>query len=88
MKYRYKTHQTCSSAITFDINDGVITNISFSGGCNGNLKAISALVDGMTAEEIESKCRGITCGIRPTSCSDQLARAVREALEAERATKQ
>ena len=87
MRYQYKTHQTCSSSITFDINDGVVTNVSFTGGCNGNLKAISTLVNGMTAAEIESKCRGITCGIRPTSCSDQLARAVHAAAEAERAAK-
>lgn len=68
--------------ITFDINDGVITGIEFHGGCNGNLKAISKLVDGWTVEQIENKLLGNTCGRRPTSCADQLARAVRAAQDA------
>ncbi len=79
MEYIYKTECTCSQEIKFDINGNVITNISFTGGCNGNLKAISRLVDGITVEEIESKLSGILCGRRPTSCSDQLAKAVKEA---------
>lgn len=83
MTYKYKTHSTCSTEITFDINDGVVTNVSFKGGCNGNLKAISKLVDGMTADKIESLLAGNTCGMRPTSCADQLAKAVREAANAE-----
>lgn len=83
MNFEYKTHNTCSQKITFDINNGVITNVAFTGGCNGNLKAISKLVDGMTVEQIESKLKGNTCGGRSTSCADQLALAVREALEAE-----
>lgn len=74
---------TCSSRIDFDINGDVVTNISFIGGCNGNLKAISKLVDGMTVEQIEEKLRGNTCGMRPTSCADQLAIAVRTAYEKE-----
>lgn len=74
---------TCSSRIDFDINGDVVTNISFIGGCNGNLKAISKLVNGMTVEQIEEKLRGNTCGMRPTSCADQLAIAVRTAYEKE-----
>lgn len=81
MKYRYRTKDTCSMEILFDIEGNVITNIEFVGGCNGNLKAISKLVDGMTVEAIEAKLLGNTCGRRPTSCADQLAKAVREAYE-------
>lgn len=79
MRYEYKTENTCSQLISFDINGNVITNIEFYGGCNGNLKAISKLLEGATVEEIEGKLLGNTCGRRPTSCADQLARAVREA---------
>lgn len=85
MEYVYKTKGTCSRTITFDINDDVITNISFEGGCNGNLKAISKLVDGMTVSEIEEKLKGNICGFRDTSCADQLAQAVRKAYEEEKA---
>lgn len=81
MEYIYKTNGTCSREIKFDINGDVITNVSFVGGCNGNLKAISKLVDGMTVEQIENKLKGNTCGFRSTSCADQLAVAVRKALE-------
>ena len=84
MRYTYKTRNTCSSQIQFDLNDGVVSNVRFTGGCNGNLKAISKLVNGWTAEEIDEKLRDNTCGRRPTSCADQLARAVREASIAER----
>ena len=76
MKYRYKTEMTCSKEITFDIDGGVVTNIAFTGGCNGNLKAISKILDGWTADQIVDKLLGNTCGPRPTSCADQLARAV------------
>jgi len=79
MHYEYKTENTCSQSISFDINDNVITNISFYGGCNGNLKAISTLLEGATVEEIEEKLLGNTCGRRQTSCTDQLAKAVRVA---------
>ena len=82
MNYTYRTSGTCSVQITFDINDDVITNVSFLGGCNGNLKAISKLVDGMTVGQIEEKLLGNTCGMRPTSCADQLAKAVRTAYNA------
>ncbi|MCR4580322.1 MAG: TIGR03905 family TSCPD domain-containing protein [Treponema sp.] len=77
MTITYKTKGTCSRSITFTKNDdGTITNISFEGGCDGNLKAISKLCDGMTAEEIAAKLKGNTCGFKNTSCADQLAKAV------------
>lgn len=79
MRYEYKTENTCSQSISFDINGDVVSNIEFYGGCNGNLKAISLLLEGSTVDQIESKLRGNTCGRRPTSCADQLAIAVRKA---------
>ena len=85
MHYTYRTRNTCSTLIDLDIEGNVIRNVAFTGGCNGNLKAISKLVDGMTVEQIESTLLGNTCGPRPTSCADQLARAVRQAYEAEQA---
>lgn len=81
MEYKYRTKGTCSQMITFNIEGDVITDIKFIGGCDGNLKAISKLVDGWTVDQIESKLLGNTCGGRPTSCADQLARAVRSAKE-------
>ena len=81
MRYDYKTEVVCAQVISFDINDDVITNISFMGGCNGNLKAIAKLVDGWTVDKIESYLRGNICGRKPTSCADQLAVAVRKAYD-------
>ena len=81
MHYDYRTNMVCSQVISFDINDDVITNIRFMGGCDGNLKAISKLVDGWTVDKIEAYLKGNLCGRRPTSCADQLARAVREAYD-------
>ena len=77
MEYSYKTQGTCSSRIDFDLEGNVVHNVRFTGGCNGNLKAIGILTDGMTVEEIEQKLAGNTCGFRNTSCADQLAKAVR-----------
>ena len=82
MRFDYKTENTCAQVISFDINDNVISNISFYGGCDGNLKALSKLLEGSTVEEIEEKLLGNTCGRRPTSCADQLAKAVRAAYNA------
>ncbi len=82
MQYSYRTKGTCSQQIDMEINGNIITNVKFYGGCNGNLKAIPALVEGMTVEEIEKKLSGIQCGLKGTSCGDQLAHAVREAYEA------
>ena len=81
MRYQYRTKDTCARAIAFDIEGNVITKIEFMGGCNGNLKAISKLLEGATVEEIEGKLLGNTCCGRPTSCADQLAKAVRKAYE-------
>ena len=81
MEYRYKTQNVCTPDITFDLNGDVVTNIRFSGGCPGNLKALSKVLDGWTVDKIESTMLGNTCGRRPTSCMDQLARGVRKAYE-------
>ena len=81
MRYTYRTNGTCASKIEFDINDNTITNIAFTGGCNGNLKALSKVLDGWTVEQIEEKLKGNLCGFRSTSCADQLALAVRKASE-------
>ena len=79
MKHKYKTHGTCSSEITFSL-DG---DIAFTGGCNGNLKAISKILDGQTVEFIVDKLSGNTCGFKNTSCADQLACAVKSAYDEE-----
>lgn len=79
MHYTYHPQIVCSQQIDFDIDNDIITNIVFTGGCNGNLKAIAKLVDGWSVDKIEQYLLGNTCGRRPTSCADQLARAVREA---------
>ena len=81
MHYDYKTEVVCAQVISFDINDDVITNINFTGGCNGNLKAIAKLVDGWTVGKIEEYLLGNICGRKPTSCADQLAVAVRKAYD-------
>ena len=83
MRHTYTTRGTCSRQISFDLNGDIVSNVEFVGGCNGNLKAISSLVEGLTVEEIESRVRGIKCGFKTTSCSDQLAIAVRAAFEKE-----
>ncbi len=80
MTYTYKTQGTCSRKITFDLEDGIVKNVNFEGGCNGNLKGISALVEGKPAEEVIASVSGITCGFKSTSCPDQLAKALHEAL--------
>ena len=83
MRYTYKTRGTCAIAISFDLDGDRVSNVEFTGGCNGNLKAISILVDGMTVDEIETKLKGNKCGLKDTSCADQLAKAVLEAKEKE-----
>jgi len=80
MQYEYKTKGTCSQKIFFDIEDGKVTNVQFLGGCNGNLKGISALVEGMPVEEVIRRVEGIRCGLKSTSCPDQLARALKEVI--------
>ena len=81
MQYEYKTKGTCSQRILFDITDGKVTNVQFIGGCNGHLQGISKLVEGMEVTEVIQKIEGIHCGFKPTSCPDQLATAIRQALE-------
>lgn len=80
MKYTYNTWGTCSRLIDFEIQDGVIKNVVFTGGCNGNLQGIAQLVEGMTPTQAISKLEGIHCGNKPTSCPDQLAQALKQAL--------
>lgn len=80
--YDYLTKGTCSQVISFDLEGDTVHNVSFMGGCNGNLKAIPILVEGFTVEQIENKLSGVECGRRGTSCTDQLAKAVREGYEA------
>ncbi len=75
---RYKTTGTCSSAIEFEVEDGIVKNVTFIGGCKGNTQGISALVKGMPVDEVISRLEGIKCGFKPTSCPDQLAKALKE----------
>ena len=79
MQYEYKTKGTCSQRIFFDVEEGKVKNVQFVGGCNGNLKGIAALVEGMSVEEVISRVEGIRCGMKSTSCPDQLAQALKEA---------
>lgn len=81
MNYSVKPEKVCPTDLSFDLEGDVVTNVVFTRGCNGNLKAISKLVDGMTVEQIESTLKGNTCGGNPTSCTDQLAIAVRAKYE-------
>lgn len=82
MKCSYKTQNTCCKLIEFDLNGDIVTNVQFlGGGCPGNLQALPKLVEGMTVKEIENKLSGITCGIRGTSCADQLSKAVTKSYE-------
>ncbi len=83
MEYIYQTENVCARRIKLEINGDVITNVEFlDGGCNGNLKAVPKLVEGMTVAQLEEVLGGITCGRRPTSCADQLTKAARAAYEA------
>jgi uncharacterized protein (TIGR03905 family) len=79
--YRYKTKGTCSKAIEVEIEDGIVKEVRFDGGCNGNTQGVSSLVVGMPAEEVIERLQGIKCGPRPTSCPDQLTKAIQEAME-------
>lgn len=81
MEYTYKTSGTCSREIHFEVEDGKVKNVRFVGGCNGNLQGIGALVEGMNVEDVIARIDGISCGGRPTSCPDQLARALKQAKE-------
>lgn len=83
MKHTYKPQGVCSSQVDFELEGNVVKNISFRGGCNGNLKAIAALAEGMTVDQITERVKGITCGFKKTSCSDQLAHALMDAAAKE-----
>ena len=82
MAYVYKTKGTCSSKIEVELDGNIVKNVKFTGGCPGNLQAIPKLVEGMTVEEVEKRISGVRCGMKNTSCGDQLAKAVREAYNA------
>lgn len=84
MKYVYRPSGVCSRMFEFDIEDGVVKDVSIAGGCNGNLQGIRALIIGMPVGEVAQKLRGIHCGPKPTSCPDQIARAL-EQFQAENA---
>ena len=81
MVYSYTPERTCSHNIEFEIDNGIVKHVSFAGGCNGNLKALAKLVEGMPCEEVIEKLSGIECGVRGTSCADQLTKAIKQASE-------
>lgn len=82
MEYSYKTSGTCSQQIVFEIEEGKLKNVQFLGGCNGNLKGIGALVEGMDVDDVIRRVEGIRCGMKCTSCPDQLAQALKAAKNA------
>ncbi|MGM9669707.1 MAG: TIGR03905 family TSCPD domain-containing protein [Faecousia sp.] len=79
MQFEYKTQGTCSSRILFELEDNKVKNVQFIGGCNGNLKGIGSLVEGMDADEVIARIEGTRCGMKQTSCPDQLAKALKAA---------
>ena len=81
MTYTYNTKGVCSSTITFDVEDGTVRSVQFRGGCNGNLKGIAALCEGMKIDDVIERLEGIRCGFKPTSCPDQLALALKKVKE-------
>lgn len=81
MRFEYKTKGTCSQFIQFEIEDNKLKNVQYIGGCNGNLKGISSLVEGMDIDDVIARLEGTTCGMKATSCPDQLATALKEAKE-------
>lgn len=84
MRYNYRTAGVCASEVGFDLkSDGTVTDITFRGGCNGNLKAIGKILDGWNYKDIISRTEGNTCGFKTTSCADQLAKALKAAAEKE-----
>lgn len=82
MEFTYKTRGTCSREISFEVNEGKVSNVRFYGGCNGNLKGIGALVEGMAIDDVIARVEGICCGPKATSCPDQLAQALKAAKNA------
>ena len=84
MRYRYETKGTCSTLIEFTVEDGVVKDVKYTGGCSGNLQGIAKLVDGMKVEDVIEKLKGIGCGMKSTSCPDQLSRALSEVIAKEK----
>ena len=82
MEFTYKTQGTCSQMISFELNENKVTKVQFYGGCNGNLKGIASLVEGMDVDEVIARVEGICCGMKATSCPDQLAKALKAAKNA------
>lgn len=80
MSFQYRTKGVCARNITFDIVEGKVTNVQFEGGCSGNTKGVARLVEGMDAQEAIRRMEGIQCGFKGTSCPDQLAKAIKQAL--------
>lgn len=78
---KYKPTGVCSQLITFDIVDGIVHNVTFTGGCNGNTKGIGRLVEGMKAQDVINRLKGTKCGFKATSCPDQLAKALEQAIK-------
>ena len=83
MAYQYRTKGVCARNIIFDIVDGKVVNVKFEGGCNGNTQGIASLIDGMPIKEAIRRMEGIRCGFKSTSCPDQLAQALKEAVQKE-----
>ncbi len=81
MAYEYRPQGVCARGITFDIENGCVTNVRFEGGCNGNTQGVARLVEGMPVQEAIRRMAGIRCGFKTTSCPDQLAKALQAALE-------
>ncbi len=80
MRYSYNTNGTCSRVIDFEVENGILKNVRFTGGCHGNLQGIAALVEGLEIEDVIQKLEGIRCREKPTSCPDQLANALKEII--------
>ena len=84
MKYDFSHKGVCARRLEFELDGDIVKNVRFKGGCNGNLKALAALTEGMTVDQVREKLQGITCGLKKTSCSDQLAQALAKAQEIEK----
>lgn len=84
MKYDFSPKGVCARRLEFELDGDIVKNVQFMGGCNGNLKALTALTEGMTVDQVCERLKGITCGLKNTSCSDQLAQALAKAQEIEK----
>ncbi len=84
MKYDFSPKGVCARRLEFELDGNIVKNVQFMGGCNGNLKALAALTEGMTVDQVCERLKGITCGLKNTSCSDQLAQALAKAQEIEK----